>query len=143
MVLVCVADLVVHCSTIVETNRFVSTSNSLSFKIRHNTTCSTQNVIYLITCKKCRKQYIGQTRQQVSKRMNSHKFDIRNFDGSTFATNVAIHFNSDNHCLNDFSSLPIDIVQNDMERLLRETYWIHVMNTVSPNGLNSDVLYNV
>ena len=40
-------------------------------------------------------QFIGQTNQQVSKRMNSHRFDINNYDDQDYATNVALHFNSD------------------------------------------------
>ena len=57
--------------------------------------CSARNVIYLISCKKCNKQYVGQTSQQASKRMNSHKFDISNFKGPDFSTHVATHFNTD------------------------------------------------
>jgi isocitrate lyase len=88
-------------------------------------------------------QYVGQTRQQVSKRMNSHKFDINNFSDPIYASGVATHFNSADHDINDFSFLPIDIVSNDMDRLLRETSWIHRLNTVYPSGMNTSVLFNV
>ena len=60
--------------------------------------------------KRCNKQYVGQTNQQVSKRMNSHRFDINNYDSEGYATNVALHFNSDSHSIADFSFLPIDVV---------------------------------
>ena len=63
----------------------------------------------------------------MSKRMNSHKFDIINFKDPGFSTHVATHFNTDDHSLSDFSFMPIDIVPDDMERLLKETYWIHKM----------------
>ena len=36
-------------------------------------------------------QYIGQTNQQVPRRMNSHRFDINTYDGQGYATNVALH----------------------------------------------------
>ena len=75
--------------------------------------------------------------------MNSHRFDINNFDDPAFSTQVAIHFNEDSHSLQDFSFIPIDVVHNDMERLMKETYWIHRLGTVFPNGLNSKILYNV
>ena len=39
-------------------------------------------------------QYIGQTNQQVSKRMNSHRFDFNTNDGQSYAINVALHLNS-------------------------------------------------
>ena len=89
------------------------------------------------------KQYVGQTNQQVSKRMNSHRFDINNYDSEGYATNVALHFNSDSHSIADFSFLPIDVVNDEMTRLCKETYWIHKLETMSPKGMNSKLLYNV
>ena len=87
----------------------------------------------MITCKKCKtkqQQYIGQTHQLVSNRMNSHKFDIRNMSDPSLSTNVAIHFNSKGHSIEDFSFMPIDYVSNNMNRLLKETYWIHKLDYI-------------
>jgi len=81
--------------------------------------------------------------QPVSRRMNSHRFDIKGFIDSNFSTNVATHFNSDNHSLNDFTFMPFDIVADNLERLCKETYWIHKLNTLSPNGLNAKVIYDI
>jgi hypothetical protein len=39
--------------------------------------------------------------------------------------------------------MPIEIVTDDMERLLQESYWIYKLNTLSPNGMNAKVLYNI
>lgn len=111
--------------------------------MRYSTDCTSQNVIYLIECKRCNMQYIGQTNQQVSKRMNSHRFDINTYDGQSYATNVALHFNSDSHSLNDFRFLPIDVVKNEMDRLCKETYWIHKLDTLHPKGMNSKLLYTM
>ena len=97
--------------------------------MRYSTSCTSQNVIYLIECKRCNLQYIGQTNQQVSKRMNSHRFDINNYDDQGYATNVALHFNSDSHSLDDFRFVPIDIVNNEMDRLCK--------------GMNLKLLYNI
>ena len=88
-------------------------------------------------------QYVGQTNQQVSKRMNSHRFDINNYDSQGYASNVASHFNLDSHSITDFSFLPIDVVSNEMTRLCKETYWIHKLDTLHPKGMNSKLLYNV
>ena len=82
--------------------------------------------------------------QQVSSRMNSHtRFDINSFVSTDFSTNVAIHFNDINHSYTDFSFMPIDSVNNKMDRLLKETYWMHKLGTVYPQGLNSKTLYNI
>ena len=55
--------------------------------------------------------------QPVSKRMNSHKFDITNFMDPAFSSNVATHFNLDDHSMKDFSFMPIDIVMKHVDRL--------------------------
>ena len=132
-----------HCPRIVETNEFASSSNMSRFKLRFDTDCTSSKVIYLITCKKCKLQYVGQTRQKVSQRMNSHKFDIKNFSDPAYASSVATHFNSAGHSIDDFSFQPIDIVDNDMDRLIRETSWIHQLSTVFPGGMNTSVLFEM
>ena len=86
-------------------------------------------------------QYVGQTHQLLSMRMNSHKFNIRNMDDPNFSPNFAIHFNSDEHSVEDFRFMPIDRVSDNMQRLLKETYWIHKLDTLYPKGLNAKVLY--
>ena len=53
--------------------------------------------------------------------MNSHEFNIRNMDDPNFSTNVAIHFNSDGHSVEDFRFMPIDQVSDNMQRLLIKT----------------------
>ena len=88
-------------------------------------------------------QYVVQTNRQVSKRMNSHKFDINYYDSQGYASNVASHFNLDSHSITDFSFLPIDVVSNEMTRLCKLTYWIHKLDTLHPKGMNSKLLYNV
>ena len=134
-----------HCQNIVVDDMFSSTNTNESFLLQNCTDCSTKNVIYLITCKRCQMQYVGQTNQPVSKRMNSHRFDIRNFnvDEAKYASHVAVHFNSYGHSLNDFSFMPIDIVNDTMKRLCKETFWIHKLNTHYPEGLNAKLLYDL
>jgi hypothetical protein len=75
--------------------------------------------------------------------MNSHRFDIRNFSNPEFSTLVASHFNEDHHSANDFSFMPIDVVNNNIDRLCKETYYIHRLKTLHPNGMNNKVLFNI
>ena len=84
-----------HCKNIIKTGVFTSNCTQESFQMCYLTSCTSQNVICLIECKRCNMQYIGQTNQKVSKRMNSHRFDINNYDDIGYATNVALHFSSD------------------------------------------------
>ena len=88
-----------HCKNIVKSDVFTSNRTQNSFNLRFSIDCTSQNVIYLIECKRCNMQYVGQTNQHVSKRMNSHRFDINNFDSQGYASNIALHFNSYPHSI--------------------------------------------
>ena len=52
------------------TNTFESTSNGQSFKIRQKIDCQSQNIIYLITCKRCNLQGVG-LRSKFSSRISN------------------------------------------------------------------------
>ena len=128
-----------HCSTIHESDCFTSTTTSYVHKIKQNLSCTSTDVIYLITCKKCKAQYVGQTHQKCANRMNNHKFDIVHFPD--MFTNVSEHFNSPGHTIQDFSFMPIEKVSNNWKRLLKETSWMHILGTITPKGMNSKVLF--
>ena len=128
-----------HCNYITETNGFTSSTLGKQFTIKNNLNCASSSVIYLITCKKCLKQYVGQTNQKCSQRMNSHKFDIKHFPDCL--TNVSEHFNSAGHSIDDFSFVPIEQIQNNWKRLLKECSWMHYLGTIAPLGMNSKVLF--
>lgn len=128
-----------HCASIIESDSFTSTTLSSSFDLKENFTCASSDVIYLITCKKCRLQYVGQTQQKCSQRMNKHKFDIKHFPDTP--TTVSEHFNLPGHTIEDFSFMPIDKVPGNWKRLMKETSWMHRLGTVTPFGLNSKIMY--
>ena len=73
--------------------------------------------------------------------MNSHRFDILHYPESI--TNVSVHFNENGHSVDNFSFTPIDKVENERPRLLKETYWMHRLKTLPPNGMNTKVLYQM
>ena len=89
-----------HCSTINKSNLFTSTTTSTVHKINNDLPCTSTDVIYLITCKKCKAQYVGQTHQKCANRMNSYKNDIAHFPDTL--TDVSDHFNSPGHSVQDF-----------------------------------------
>ena len=50
-----------------------------------------KNASWVITCKKCKAQHVGQTSQNCANRMNNHKFDIVHFpDMFTMFQNISI-----------------------------------------------------
>ena len=102
-----------------------------------NVNCETCNVVYLITCTCCLKQYVGETKRCFRTRMSEHDRDVRyNKD-----TNVARHFNQPAH---DWTQSKFDIIEHfpgDPDssqnlRLKRETYWIATLRSLAPTGLN-------
>ena len=48
------------CNYITETDSFTCSNVQLNFKINHKFDCNEKFLIYLITCNRCLKQYIGQ-----------------------------------------------------------------------------------
>ena len=72
-------------------------------KLRCNTSCKTTNVVYLIICTKCGKQYVGETGDDVNQWMNGHWDDLRHkrFERSP----VAEHFCSPEYDFINHASL--------------------------------------
>ena len=87
-------------------------------------------------------QNVGQTNQHISKCMNSHRYDVSNFDSQSYASNVALHFNSYSHSIADFSFLLIDVVKDEITRFCKETNWKHKFDTLHPKGMNLKLLYD-
>ena len=103
--------------------------------------CTTENVVYLITCNLCNIQYIGETKNSVRVRFNGHKSSIKSGKSSQL---VHHHFHNECHGLNNCSILPIEKIEalglNDQAlknlRLERELFWTKMLQTSYPLGLN-------
>ena len=64
------------CKNIVEGDSFCSNTTGKQYTVKSREavmTCATKNVIYLINCKKCGIQYVGETSQALRSRMNNHR----------------------------------------------------------------------
>ena len=97
----------------------------------------TENVVYLISCSSCNKQYVGETKGPLNKRMNGHRDDWRHrrFERSP----TAEHFHSADHDFLSHASvccLEHNKEWSDSTRKLRESYWIRRLNTLCPFGIN-------
>ena len=103
--------------------------------------CSTINVIYLISCDKCDHQYVGETKRKVSERLSGHRSSIKK-RANTF---IARHFTLPGHSVKDIRIQPIEHItprpgetEKDVtiRRLDRERFWMLELATVYPYGLN-------
>ena len=59
------------CLYIQETDTFKSTTAGESFKINHQLNCDDNCLIYLLTCKCCGKQYVGETTNKIRIRLQN------------------------------------------------------------------------
>ncbi|KAK3756299.1 hypothetical protein RRG08_064785 [Elysia crispata] len=92
------------CTSITSSTTFTTTITRKSYNILHSLSCHSHNVIYLITCNLCNKQYVGLTSQTLRKRFNTHRFNINNDRGDA----VAKHFNLPGHTIRNAKITPID-----------------------------------
>lgn len=96
-------------------------------------TCETENLIYMIQCRRCNLQYIGKTTRRLKERFNEHHRAVENQK----ATGPAEHFlNSRDHTADDMQVIPIEKVSSDQDLGARETYFKRKGKTIQPNGLN-------
>lgn len=124
------------CKYMHKSNTFRSSQTHKEYNILQKSTCQTKNVIYLITCKLCNIQYVGETGNTLNERFVGHRYDIR----TKAAKAVSTHFTTNNH--NDLH-MNIQIIQvlDDPNRKARErveTKWMELLQSYTPEGLNSN-----
>jgi len=124
------------CHYITEGTTFTSHNTHKKYKLKQNITCKSKNLIYLVTCRKCRKQYVGQTSRTLTDRVNNHLSCIRTHKNNP----ISLHFNSPDHNMNDFSVQGIELINpklNIAETLNnKEEFWMHTLETIFPQGIN-------
>ena len=101
-------------------------------------TCNTRNVVYLITCTKCKIQYIGESYRPFRERMAEHERYVKNrkFDQATGA-----HFNQRGHSVGHMKYEVIYCLwkkpePNDPVRIGHEIRMMEQLQTFKPKGLN-------
>ena len=124
------------CPYVSKEKEFKSYVTNKSYKSTNSFTCHTSGAIYLITCLKCHKQYVGQSGRQVKTRCKEHVTYIRNNKEAT-----GTHFNERGHTHWDFQIHIIEkVIPNTTHmRLQRENFWIHTLQSKTPEGLNRHV----
>lgn len=127
----------------VKKNTVIGSVTNKTYKLKQFTTCSTRNVVYLITCP-CKKQYVGKTNRPVKTRIIEHNSSIRRKDEKS---PVARHFNEAGHPVSSLAYTVLEHVTparrgGDLERRLlqRECFWIFSLKTVHPLGMNEELV---
>ena len=127
------------CPRISKSTTFQSFSTKRVYHIRPEyLNCTSKNVVYLISCKTCFKQYVGST-VDFRLRFNNYKCAHRNFlkGKEVKQESFHAHFEESNH--NGESDWEIQIIDqgcNEEDIRRRESFWQHELDTFQPNGLN-------
>ena len=106
--------------------------------------CNSRNVIYLITCSKCKTQYVGPTTTAFRTRFNNHKSRVNahvNLSSENKKKDDVLyqHFHSQGHLgLEHMSIQLIDWVKGERELRDKEGQWIYKLGTLLPHGLNDN-----
>ena len=94
------------------TNTFTSNVTGETYKTNHKLTCDDNYLIYLLSCKCCGKQYVGETTDSFRYRWNNYKDNDRKHSRkeSCMQEHLFKHFNSMGHngFLNNVSITLID-----------------------------------
>ena len=107
-------------------------------EITNYISCHSKNLIYLIQCKKCHCQYIGETKRQLNERFGEHRRSILNDHQLSNPTPVSLHFNQLGHSINDVHIIPLELMRStrDSVRKAREAHLINKAKTLHPLGIN-------
>ena len=137
------------CKYIDENSHFKSSQDDRRYSINYSLNCNSNNVVYLITCKKCSLQYVGSTVTKFRLRFNNHKSRIRRHETLRQAEKgvddlLYRHFWSEGHCgLSDVGIQLIDRVNGEEQLREKEGQWAYKLKTLDPNGLNDNDFFFV
>lgn len=130
------------CKFMKEDTTFSSYRTEKTHNICHRIDCNSSYVVYLISCTKCRLQYVGCTKN-LKQRILRHISDASK-PNSTSPSMVSRHFLTDHQGdVSDFKFQGLQMVdtssgEETRKRLMlnEEAFWIWKLKTMYPNGLN-------
>lgn len=127
------------CRNMRDTDTFACRVDGKQYTVNHRLDCDTKCVVYLLTCKTCGLQYVGQTTDKFRLRWNNYKACQKKAIRNESHTQVFFHqhFLEANHngLVNDCEITLIDKT-DPAEPTIREAYWIERLKTIYPLGLN-------
>ena len=127
------------CLNVNEMDSFASSVTREEYKTNHCFNCNEKSLIYLLTCKVCLKQYVGQVVDKFRLRWNNSKSNNRKHQHLESCTQEHLfeHFNEEEYhrFLKGVSITFINKIDAS-ELMKRENYWKSVLKTMAPLVLN-------
>ena len=100
--------------------------------------CKTMNAVYLISCKACNTQSVGETRQALNKQVDLHCSDWKT--PKCNKSPVAEHFSAAGYSFEDVELCVIEDKETWSDSQIKEceTYWKRRLCTVQLPGINKN-----
>lgn len=103
-------------------------------KIHQSFSPRSENCVYVIFCSKCGIKYIGETKNNLSTRMYQHRYNVKN--KKNVDTPFVGHFIKHGWSTAKMAGLEKNVSWTDWERKKKERFWIFLLGTREPFGLN-------
>ena len=127
------------CINVTKNNTFSSSVDKKEYVTNHSFNFNDKCNMHLLTCNKCKMQYVGKTIGDFRLRWNDYKYDNRKYHRkeSCIQQHLFEHFSSEGHnnFLDDVSVIFIDKT-DPKDPNKPEYYWSHTLKTMIPQGLN-------
>ena len=118
----------------------MSSQTGRTYIVPQGGSCESSNLVYLITCSVCTKQYVGQTLRPLRERLREH---FRYITQKTDQQPLGRHFAQPNHNglqiqvqILEYIQTPPRLERTKQLREDREKHWIHQLRSIEPFGLN-------
>ena len=113
----------------VKTGQIVKSAQSdFKIEIQQSVNCQTRNLIYMINCRKCKNQYIGESSRTLQSRFSEHLGYVRS---KNLSKATGEHFSTKGHQQSDMEVTIVEKLFNnsDQFRKQREKMYIQKFNT--------------
>ena len=135
-----------YCPKIKKISNFTSFHTKKTYQCRNlpnkpSLTCELSNIIYLIICKSCGRQYCGETKTPFRQRIYEHIRSVQ-LDQEQKSTPVSRHFTQKDHSVKDVEFAIIHWMGNATKPdptpagRSQEMYYIWLLPTLAPAGIN-------
>ena len=117
------------CPFVKEGKTTQSRSSNYRQDINSTVDCTTKNIIYLLGCRKCPQQYIGETERAMKERFQEHRNYVSTNNQSK---TTGVHFNSKGHTISDMEITIVEKVFNQDPRFRKQSEKYHKAEYVQP-----------
>ena len=108
--------------------------------IRQRFSCTTSNLVYIITCRACTLSYVGETGRRLGDRFCEHLRSV----SKKADLPVVIHFSSPGHTTDDMMVAVVRAgLHNTRDRRRSEGRRIFKCKTLQPRGINIPLIFNL